>query len=90
MMTPHDAWEFGWSKTYDERFELIQSLPEEEKVWVAFAFKHFDQMFTRVVKDELQKAQTLGLPSDQYNDLVNELRDRARLAIEPKEVTEYD
>lgn len=81
MARPHDIWEFGWNRPYDERHAYIQSLPENEQEWATMLFHYIDYAFQAEV---FHKTSNLsGLTSDTYPDRVEQIRNDVKDRLEP-------
>jgi hypothetical protein len=84
MSSPHEVWEFGWSQPYEQREAYIKSLPEWEQEWVRSMFIYIDLAFSEMVYHRTSKLTTRDLPSGNYSDRVEEIRQWAKDRLEPK------
>lgn len=79
MARPHDIWEFGWNRPYDDRHAYIQSLPESEQEWATLTFHYIDLAFEAMVMRKYDGYIAGHVPSDK----VESTREWARLKLEP-------
>ena len=82
MARPHDIWEFGWNRPYDDRHAYIQSLPENEQEWATLTFHYIDLAFEAIVSERLQRRGT-SLTGPGASDMVEAIRNEAKDRLEP-------
>jgi hypothetical protein len=84
MARPHDIWEFGWNRPYDERHAYIQSLPENEQEWATLTFHYIDYAFRVEVENRTRNISwNNGGDVDKYSDRVEQIRNQVKDRLEP-------
>lgn len=82
MVTRHDIWEFGWSHTYEDRVDFIQSLDVEDRAWVRAEFIQLDSKFAKLVQSKVNDMYSIDIGD--HSDHVEAIRAWARDEIEPE------
>ena len=78
-MTKHSLWEFATTHTYAEWRALLATLSLEEQVVAQEYWEEMDSAYSQY----MMKAIQIRLPSDPRD--VDDLREEARLFIEPQD-----
>ena len=84
MARPHDIWEFGWNRPYDDRHAYIQSLPEDEQEWATLTFHYLDHAFRVEVENRTRNISwNNGSDVEKYSDRVEQIRNEVAANLEP-------